>query len=59
MNHLRHLLRDRKGATAVEYGLIVSMVVIAMVAALQSVANQTTSTWNNVNTRAAAAMPKN
>ena len=39
------LLRDTRGATAIEYGLIVSLIVIAMMAALQGVANENTGLW--------------
>lgn len=45
---LRALLRNRKGATAVEYGFIAALVVIAMIAALQGVADTTTGMWNDV-----------
>lgn len=45
---LRALLRDRRGATAVEYSLILALLVIAMVASLTSVAGTTTSMWNNI-----------
>lgn len=42
------LLRCERGATAVEYALIIAMIVLAMVAALTNVANKTTGMWNNV-----------
>ncbi|PWG03593.1 Flp family type IVb pilin [Sphingosinicella humi] len=42
------LLIDERGATAVEYGLIVSLIVIAMIGALLQVAGTTTEMWNNV-----------
>jgi pilus assembly protein Flp/PilA len=45
---LRRLARSRRGATAVEYGLILSLVVLTMIAALQGLANTTTGMWNNV-----------
>lgn len=41
-------VRDERGATAVEYGLIASLVVLGMLAALTNVANSTTGMWNNV-----------
>jgi pilus assembly protein Flp/PilA len=44
----RKLLRNSKGATAVEYGLILALLVIAMVAALTGLASTTTGMWNNV-----------
>ena len=52
---LRHLRRDQRGATAVEYGLILAMVVLAMLGALQSVGGQTGSMWNNISTKVLAA----
>jgi len=42
------LFRCRRGATVVEYGLIIALVVLAMVGALSSVADTTTGMWNNV-----------
>ncbi|MBC2778197.1 Flp family type IVb pilin [Parasphingopyxis marina] len=49
MRHwLGRIARDERGATAIEYGLIVSLVVIAMVGALVVLADTTTGMWNNV-----------
>jgi pilus assembly protein Flp/PilA len=45
---LRSVKRDQKGATAVEYGLIIAMIVLAMMAALNNVAIRTNSMWSNV-----------
>ncbi|HEY0447413.1 MAG TPA: Flp family type IVb pilin [Allosphingosinicella sp.] len=42
------LSRDERGATAVEYGLIISMIVLAMVGALAGVAGTTGNMWNYV-----------
>lgn len=42
------LVRDRKGATAVEYGFIVALIVIAIIASIQGLAGATTGMWNNV-----------
>lgn len=44
------LARCERGGTAVEYGLIIAMIVLAMIAALQMVANKTINMWNNVAT---------
>ncbi|GAA0663966.1 pilus assembly protein Flp/PilA [Sphingomonas insulae] len=54
-SRLRPALGDTRGATAVEYGLIVALIVIAMVAALKQVANANTNVWNNVSTKVVAA----
>lgn len=44
------LMQDQRGATAVEYGLIVSLIVLACVGAITSVASETTDMWNYVST---------
>jgi pilus assembly protein Flp/PilA len=44
----RTLARCERGATAVEYGLIIAMIVLAMVTALSNIATKTTGMWNNV-----------
>ena len=49
------LLRDTRGATAVEYGMIVAVIVIAMIASFRSVADLTVGMWSNVNDKVAAA----
>ncbi|OYY69815.1 MAG: pilus assembly protein [Sphingomonadales bacterium 28-55-16] len=40
-----------RGATAVEYGLIVSLIVIAIIAALGTLAGNTQGMWNNVSNK--------
>ena len=55
---LKHIGNDSRGATAVEYGLIVSLVVIAMVGALQAVANANTSVWSTIQDDATEAMER-
>ena len=48
MQFLLRFIRDEKAATAVEYGLIVALIVLAMFAALGNVADTTTQMWNDV-----------
>lgn len=45
---IRKLARSNKGATAVEYGLIVSLIVIAIIAALSNFATNTIEMWNGI-----------
>ena len=52
---LRQLARNRRGATAVEYGLILSLLVLTMLAALQGLANTTTGMWNDVSAKVQSA----
>ena len=50
MARFSKLIRDQKAATAVEYGLIVALIVLAMMAGLSQFAGTTISMWNNVST---------
>lgn len=47
-NLLKAILEDRSGATAVEYGLIAALIVIAMISALNTFANETVGMWGRV-----------
>ena len=55
MHLVRKLAVCQKAATAVEYGLIVALIVIAMVTSLQLVANTNTGLWDNVSNQVQAA----
>lgn len=52
---LKILGRDTRGATAVEYGLILALMFLAMVSALQSVGDQTIAMWTKVQNTMSAA----
>jgi pilus assembly protein Flp/PilA len=54
MGIIARLIRDTKAVSAVEYGLIVAMIVLAMVAGLQLVAGSTIAMWNGVQSNVAA-----
>ena len=45
------LAGDRRAATAVEYGLILALIVLAMLAALKGMASGTTGMWSDINTK--------
>ena len=49
----KRLLRDNRGATAIEYGLIVALIVIAIIVAMQSLANETIALWGYVSQQVA------
>lgn len=53
---LKNIVDDTSGAAAIEYGLIVALIVIALLASLQGVAGATITMWNNVETEATDAM---
>jgi pilus assembly protein Flp/PilA len=45
---IRNFMKSEDGATAVEYGLIAALIVIAMLTALSNVATSTNEKWNMV-----------
>jgi pilus assembly protein Flp/PilA len=42
------LIRNTKGATAIEYGLIAALIAVAAIAAMSSVGSKLGDTFNNV-----------
>jgi pilus assembly protein Flp/PilA len=45
---LRKLIQDATGTSAIEYGLICAMLVLAMMTALQGVSNESNLTWSSI-----------
>ncbi|MEO5641155.1 MAG: Flp family type IVb pilin [Sphingomicrobium sp.] len=45
----RTLRADQRGATAIEYGLICALIVIAMIAGLSSLGGGTLGMWTDIN----------
>ena len=50
MKILRKLMRNEKGATAIEYGLIAALIAVAAIAAMQGLGTQLNTTFTNVST---------
>ena len=52
MNAIRSILRrlrtDQKGATAIEYGLIAALIVIAMMGGLRAMGGGAGGLWSNI-----------
>ena len=52
MNAIRSILRrlrtDQKGATAIEYGLIAALIVIAMMGGLRAMGGGAGGMWSNI-----------
>jgi pilus assembly protein Flp/PilA len=55
MKLVRKLLANSKGATAIEYGLIASLIAVAMVSAATTVGDKLSTTFTNVNTNMKAS----
>lgn len=57
MKTLFRLVRDQKGATAIEYGLIAALIAVAAIVALQGVGTTLNSTFTNVSTAMSGSNP--
>ncbi len=50
MQLIRKIFKDKKGATAIEYGLIAALIAVAAIAAMQGLGSSLSTTFNNVST---------
>ena len=50
VKHLKHVVRDESGATAIEYGLIAALIAVAAIAAFQLVGTNLSTIFNKVAT---------
>ena len=48
MQFIRKLIRDTKGATAIEYGLIAALIAVAAIGAMTNIGSKLGTTFNNV-----------
>ena len=55
---LRRLRADRRGATAIEYGLLAALIALGMLAGLSALGDGSTGLWGKVSTRVSDAMTK-
>ncbi|QGN53710.1 Flp family type IVb pilin [Novosphingobium sp. Gsoil 351] len=55
LKFMRHILRTETGATAVEYGLIASLIVIAIIGALNSFATSANTMFSKIETSVSQA----
>lgn len=53
----KRLLADKCGATAIEYGLIAALLVVASLFAMKGMASESSLTWNNVAQKVSDAIP--
>ena len=47
---IRKLMKDKKGATAIEYGLIAALIAVAAITAMQGLGASLNSTFTNIST---------
>ena len=53
-----NLKNDDQGATAVEYGLIIALIFLAMIGGVTTFGETTITMWNNISETVEAARPK-
>jgi pilus assembly protein Flp/PilA len=53
MHHILQLLRNSRGATAIEYGLIAALIAVAAITAMSNLGTQLKKTFGNVSTNMA------
>lgn len=56
MRKLQRLMRDNRGATAIEYGLILAMVFLALMGAVVALGDEESSLFNKVSSTSVTAM---
>lgn len=55
MKFIKKLVRNDKGATAIEYGLIAALIAVAAITAMQSLGSNLTATFDKVSTNMTAS----
>jgi pilus assembly protein Flp/PilA len=48
MSKFLNLIKNNKGATAIEYGLIAALIAVAAIGAMQGIGTKLSTTFNNV-----------
>ena len=55
MSFIRKFIKNEKGATAIEYGLIAALIAVAAISAMRSVGTTLNSTFGSVATNMSSA----
>ena len=48
MSKFLNMIKNNKGATAIEYGLIAALIAVAAIGAMQGIGTKLSTTFNNV-----------
>ena len=51
MNHLRRLLKNKSGATAIEYGLIAALIAVVVITGVTAVGTKMSTTFTNLSVK--------
>lgn len=55
MYFIRKIVRNKKGATAIEYGLIAALVAVAAIVAMKNLGGAVSGTFNNASSQLKSA----
>ena len=55
MQFIRNLIKDKKGATAIEYGLIAALIAVAAITAMSQLGTNLASTFDTISGEMAGA----
>ena len=58
MKMIKKLFKNEEGATAIEYGLIAALIAVAAIAAMSSLGNNLSNTFNDVNNELDGESPR-
>ena len=56
INFLKQIVRDTRGATAVEYGLILGLIFLAIVGSVSTFSTSTNAMWTHVSSTISTAI---
>ena len=51
MQNIRNIIRNNKGATAIEYGLIAALIAVAAITAMGNLGTELSNTFNTVSNK--------
>jgi pilus assembly protein Flp/PilA len=51
MKNIRNIIRNNKGATAIEYGLIAALIAVAAITAMSNLGTELSNTFNTVSNK--------
>jgi pilus assembly protein Flp/PilA len=57
LNRLAKLATCTRGATAIEYGLILALIFVAIIGSVSALGGGTAGAWTNISTKVGAQLP--
>jgi pilus assembly protein Flp/PilA len=57
LDRLAKLAHCARGATAIEYGLILALIFVAIIGSISALGGSTQGAWSNISTKVGAQLP--